>query len=318
MALDEGLGSIWSWGWGNLSAAAKDPDKPAAACVYLWARDQSLCDGKTAGGVGFKPSLVEGPIVMADNIQCLSVVGKLARPTVLEHSAYLGNLDAAVSATFVRQVLRKRLPIPQSDIDAAEADVIARAFNGSKERYLAELLSHRATQGVARGILEDSLRRERIVELVGEAGLLPWIADAVTGAIDTATCRRDRLPGRGNFPVTDRRESAGVPLGASLPFLLSDTTPPTTPTGLSATGVAPTITLEWEDPTEADTLGYLVERAPAAGGAFVPLTTQPWPRSYWNDPKAPLGAVYAVRAVDAAGNVSEPAIVPSVAPPPTP
>ncbi len=317
VALDDGLGSVWSWGWGNLSAAAKDPDKPAAACVYLWARDQSLCDGKTAAGVGFKPSLVEGPIVVTDGVQCLSVVGKLPRATVLEHSAYLGNLDAAVSATFVRQVLRKRLPIAKSDIDAAEGAVIAGAFAGARDVYLAELLAHRATLGIARGVLEDALRRERVVELVGETGVLPWTADAVTSAIDTATCRKDRLPGRGNFPVSDRRESAGVPLGASLPFLLADTTSPTAAASLTATGAVPTITLDWADPTEPDVLGYLIDRAPAADGTFVSLTTQPWPRSYWNDPKAPPGAVYRVRAVDAAGNISAPTVVALAAPAPT-
>jgi hypothetical protein len=320
VAQDEGIASIWSWGWGNLSAAAKDPDKPAAACVYLWARDQSLCDGKAVAGPGFNASLVEGPIVMADSVYCLSVVGKLPKATVTEHSTYLRNLDAAVSATFVRQVLRKRLPIPQSEIDAAENDVIATTFGGSRAAYLAELRAQKATTGVARGILEDALRRERITELVGPTGVLPWIADAVTSAIDTATCRRDRLPGRGNFPVTDRRESSGVPLGAALPFLLADTTAPVSPIGVVAAGTSPTITLDWEDPAEPDVLGYLVDRAPTADGPFTALTTQPWPRSYWNDPKAPVGAFYRVRAVDAAGNISAPVVVPSVVPlpPPTP
>ena len=38
VAADTKLGSVWSWGWGTFGPASVDPDKPAAACVYLWAR----------------------------------------------------------------------------------------------------------------------------------------------------------------------------------------------------------------------------------------------------------------------------------------
>ena len=33
------LATVWSWGWGEWAAADRDPDKPAAACVYLWTRE---------------------------------------------------------------------------------------------------------------------------------------------------------------------------------------------------------------------------------------------------------------------------------------
>ena len=39
------LATVWSWGWGEWAAADRDPDKPAAACVYLWTRNHSLCAG---------------------------------------------------------------------------------------------------------------------------------------------------------------------------------------------------------------------------------------------------------------------------------
>ena len=48
VATELGLGSIWSWGWGTFDAAGADPDKPLAACAYLWARDQTLCDAPCA------------------------------------------------------------------------------------------------------------------------------------------------------------------------------------------------------------------------------------------------------------------------------
>lgn len=42
------LASVWSWGWGTWSPAEADPDKGAAACVYLSMRDRRLCDGSAA------------------------------------------------------------------------------------------------------------------------------------------------------------------------------------------------------------------------------------------------------------------------------
>ncbi len=67
VAADEGLDSIWSWGWGVFSAEAADPDKPLAACVYLWARDPALCDAlavTAAAGTPFDRNRVEGLIVL--------------------------------------------------------------------------------------------------------------------------------------------------------------------------------------------------------------------------------------------------------------
>ena len=58
------------WGWGTFGPASVDPDKPAAACVYLWTRDRSLCDGPAAAGPGFHASLVEGQIVLPAPILC--------------------------------------------------------------------------------------------------------------------------------------------------------------------------------------------------------------------------------------------------------
>ena len=43
------IATVWSWGWGTFNAAGADPDKQAAACVFLWTRDASLCDGPGGG-----------------------------------------------------------------------------------------------------------------------------------------------------------------------------------------------------------------------------------------------------------------------------
>ena len=37
------LGYVVSWGWGFFNEQARDPDKLGAGCVWLWARDPSLC-----------------------------------------------------------------------------------------------------------------------------------------------------------------------------------------------------------------------------------------------------------------------------------
>ena len=50
VAKETGIGSVWSWGWIARNAAQADPDKEAAACVYLWARDPRLCNGPVAAG----------------------------------------------------------------------------------------------------------------------------------------------------------------------------------------------------------------------------------------------------------------------------
>ena len=38
------LSHVWSWGWAQRNERSNDPDKTYAACVWLWARDSSLCN----------------------------------------------------------------------------------------------------------------------------------------------------------------------------------------------------------------------------------------------------------------------------------
>ena len=62
VAAETKIQGVWSWGWPSFSVAGNDPDKPAAACVYLWTRDTNLCDGPALAGPGFNASLTEGQI----------------------------------------------------------------------------------------------------------------------------------------------------------------------------------------------------------------------------------------------------------------
>ena len=53
VAADTRIEGVWSWGWPSFSVAGNDPDKPAAACVYLWTRDPKLCDAPAVAGAAF-------------------------------------------------------------------------------------------------------------------------------------------------------------------------------------------------------------------------------------------------------------------------
>jgi hypothetical protein len=50
------LASVWSWGWAAFPGTRADPDARRAACVYLWTRGPSLCDGPAAAGRAFDRS----------------------------------------------------------------------------------------------------------------------------------------------------------------------------------------------------------------------------------------------------------------------
>ena len=310
VTLDERTSSIWSWGWANFGPQSVDPDKPAAACVYLWARDQSLCDGPGVAGAGFKRSLVEGPIVIPDGVECISAAGKLRTEPILALAKLTRDRQQALDSLFARQVLRKRVQVPGADLLAAEQEVIDRAFAGSRPDYLVGLQRRSATRQMALGILEDELRRDLIAGLVtAEPGktALTWATEVGAGEIATATCRRDLLPGRGNFPASDIRVIGVVPLAAKLLFLRDDREAPAAATELLASAKDDVVTLDWPDGTEPDLAGYVLYRGTRPGGPYLRLTPTLLPYSTYADRIPPVdgaAAYYVVRAMDSSGNLS--------------
>jgi hypothetical protein len=52
-----GVGTVWTWGWATFPGRRFVSASRQAACVYLWTRDPSLCDGPGAAGRGFDSSL---------------------------------------------------------------------------------------------------------------------------------------------------------------------------------------------------------------------------------------------------------------------
>jgi hypothetical protein len=310
VALDEGTSTIWSWGWGTFGPQSVDPDKPAAACVYLWTRDPSLCDGPGVAGPAFNGSLTEGPIVLPPGVQCAFPGGAVTSAAVTALSALTRSPQIALTALFARAALRARVPVAQTELLAGEQQVVKRAFHGSLRGYLRALAHRHASRAVARGVIADDLRRRLIASLpetqVPEQTTLLWSADLEAAAVHNATCLRDDLPGTGDFPASNEREVGAVPLPAYLPFLFADRTAPAPPQGLVATPAARANTLDWADSREPDLVGYHVYRAAAPGGPYARLTETRLARSAFVDASAPAGmpSYYVVRAVDTSRNRS--------------
>jgi len=87
----------------------------------------------------------------------------------------------------------------------------------------------------------------------------------------------------------------------------TDTFSPKAPTGLTAVATEGAINLIWDPNTEADLAGYVVLRAAAPSGTFTPVTPAPIQQANFTDSVQPgVRYVYAVRAIDKAGNASEP------------
>jgi hypothetical protein len=87
---------------------------------------------------------------------------------------------------------------------------------------------------------------------------------------------------------------------------LKDTFPPKPPSGVQHIPSAGAVNLTWDQNSEKDLAGYLVLRGTDPSGALEPVTPSPIPNSSYTDSVTP-GAhfVYAIQAVDRAGNVSK-------------
>jgi hypothetical protein len=312
VAADVKLGSVWSWGWGTFGPASVDPDKPAAACVYLWTRSQSLCDGAVAAGAGFHASLVEGQIVLAPTVTCsLSGGRRIASADVARLTKLTHNRHAAIDALAARAIVRSTVPISFPRVLSAETGVIRASFGGSRTAYVSALTEASISLTMAREIIRDELRRRDIGLKLTATGTqqapLEWTLERQSRALAFAICRRDDLPGNGDFPRSDQRDIGAVPLAGMLPFRLDDV-PPSPPSTPVATPGAGTVTLAWTFGPQPDLAGYEVFRAVTPGGAYTKLTGALLQHPGFVDRTAPPGvpSYYVVRAVDTSLNESEP------------
>ena len=88
---------------------------------------------------------------------------------------------------------------------------------------------------------------------------------------------------------------------------LADTFPPAAPKGLQGVATEGVIDLIWDANTETDLDGYILLRGVAPGGELAPITPAAIRETSFQD-RVPGGVryIYAVKAVDKAGNASEP------------
>ena len=163
VAAETGIASVWSWGWGRWSVSEQDPEKGHAACVWLWARDSSLCDAPTQLGPEFDTSLDEGQLnVLPAGAQCVIGNRVLSNDAIQKLQALTGDRDTAYSALFERLVESSQAPVSTKSVLDAERAVIAQSFDGSRSEYVAALGQAHASVTIARGALGDQLRRASV------------------------------------------------------------------------------------------------------------------------------------------------------------
>jgi hypothetical protein len=155
------LASVWTWGWAAFNPSGKDPDKPLAACTWLWTRDHSLCDAPALAGAQLDQSLDVGAVPPEDAV-CLLGTAKLRAADVAALTRLTGDRELALSAELQHAVLAEGRGIPTSDVLQAERDVIVDHFRGSRAAYRTALSAAHVAPSLARTILADELRRQAV------------------------------------------------------------------------------------------------------------------------------------------------------------
>ena len=156
--------SIWSWGWAEWTTTPgeQDPDKPKAACVYLWARDPHLCNGPAAAGKGFVRSLKEGQPTLPPGLRCTFPAAPVRWGAINPIARFSGDPDLAFSAAFARAIEQRAARVTSAQILAAERSVISSRFGGSPGAYRTAIAQAHTTLAAARAVIGDELRRARI------------------------------------------------------------------------------------------------------------------------------------------------------------
>ena len=183
VAVELSVATVWSWGWGVWSVGENDPDKEAAACVWLWSRDPALCDGPKFAGDGFDPS--RGEARLPAGVQCSLGEVVVTRTQLSQVTRLTGDPDAALSALQERLVLAQATDLSTPELDLAEAQVIARWFRGSRTRYYSALASAGISRTLAREIVGTQARELKIrqalkVAAPSPAQIVDWYASYAT------------------------------------------------------------------------------------------------------------------------------------------
>ncbi len=163
VAAETGIASVWSWGWGQWTAAEQDPAKAYALCAWLWTRSPELCNAPKAIGADFDTSRATGQLAtLTAGEQCVMGDKVLSNDAIQRLQLVTGERDTAYSALYERLVESGRVPVPGPAVLAAERAVITQEFKGSRAAYLAALRQGHANVDIARGVLGDQLRRAKL------------------------------------------------------------------------------------------------------------------------------------------------------------
>ncbi|HVS28933.1 MAG TPA: hypothetical protein VHE14_05240 [Solirubrobacteraceae bacterium] len=204
VATDENLGTVWSWGWGTFNnPGSADPDKPTAACVYLWARDQSLCNAPLRDP-SFNQSLDEGQIALPAGLTCQWDKGQIRDIDIERFKTVLGSRAKAFSLLLQRGVSAAATTVSSAEVKRAERAIIARRYGGSAGRYAAALRRVQTTRKIARSLIGDELARQRLTAQAPGHNYAQWLSDAEKAALDQTTCVRDALPATGPVNLPQR------------------------------------------------------------------------------------------------------------------
>ncbi len=156
------LATVWSWGWGEWVQSDRDPDKPAAACVYLWTRNHGLCGGPGMAGPGFDPSLTAGQLILPGGVQCNTPWGRIRNGQISSLTGVTGDREVAFTSLYARLVLKGHARISPEALKAAERAIVVSRFGGNTAAYRRAIARAGASRAIARGVIGDELRQARI------------------------------------------------------------------------------------------------------------------------------------------------------------
>jgi hypothetical protein len=157
------LAHVWSWGWAQRDARSNDPDKTSAACVWLWARDASLCDAPAALGPELDADTKVGQLGLPGGTRCMYGSTPLTAASVAALAKVTRDRELALTALVARAIERERTHVSPSEALALERRVVGARFGGNVPAYRAALSEAGASLAVARGIMGDELRWYEIV-----------------------------------------------------------------------------------------------------------------------------------------------------------
>ncbi len=156
------IAHVWSWGWAQRDARSNDPDKTFAACVWLWARDASLCDAPGELGRELDTDVRTGQLNLPSGTRCVYGSTPLTASSVAALAKVTGDRELALTALVLRGIERERVRIPPSEVLAVERRIVRLRFGGSDAGYRSALSDVGASLQVARGIIGDELRAREI------------------------------------------------------------------------------------------------------------------------------------------------------------